>query len=141
MVKTESGARFHGTAGSFKQIESPYYICLYECRRTGDGAIDMRFGSQMYNTVYIMRLKTLLDLIVVTNIDLFKVIVFQLFKVMQIGRISGVCQTVSVDEPIMRILSDKQKQQIGADESGPAGNQYISFKVCYEYPQSFRFLV
>ena len=82
----------------------------------------------MDDTVYLILLHQFQHLVIVADICLDKYIVRLVLNVLQIRQVAGVGQFVQVDDAVFRILVHEQAYHVAADETGTAGNQYVTFE-------------
>lgn len=89
----------------------------------------MAFGCEVDDAVNIVFPHDVEHGIEVADVGFFKSVIGHVFDVFQILQIACIGQFVEVDNAIFRIFVDKQSDNMAADESGAAGDDYIAFEI------------
>ncbi len=84
-------------------------------RRKVDDAVDLLFLHEFE------------DALKVADVHLHKPVVGLVLDVLQISQVTGIGQFVQVDDPVLRVLVDKQPYYVAANETGAAGDYDGSF--------------
>ena len=87
----------------------------------------MALGSEMDDTVNLLVLHQLIESIEVADVHLDKLIIRFVLNVLEVGKVAGIRQLVEVDDAIVGILVHEEANNMRANESGSACNNYISF--------------
>jgi hypothetical protein len=109
-------------ARGFKQGVSADDIGLDEIRRPADGAIDMRFGSEMHHRIRLMFMEDTRYFRGIADIDLLETITGIVRHRGQGLQIPRVGQLVYIDDTASGIV-DELAYDSRADESGAAGDE------------------
>ena len=76
----------------------PEYICLYKYIRIFNASINMTLCSKMYYSVNLVLFKNLVNRICITDICLYKCVIFSVFYIFQVLKISCICQLIYIDD-------------------------------------------
>ena len=87
----------------------------------------MALGSEMDDTVNLLVLHQLIERVEVADVHLDKLIVWLVLDVLEVGKITCICQLVEVDDAIVGILVHEEANDMRADKACAASNNYISF--------------
>ena len=87
----------------------------------------MALGSEMDDTVYLLVLHKLIESIEVADVHLDKLVVWLVLDVLEVGKITCIRQLVEVDDFIIWIFVHEEANDMRANKSGSASNNYISF--------------
>ena len=85
----------------------------------------MAFGCQVNDTVYFFVLHQLVERFEVTDIHFHELVIRLVFDVLQIGKVTGVCQLVQTNDVIFWVLVYKQTYHVATDKSGTTCNDDI----------------
>src|SRR4030042_4080419 len=109
---------------SLKQPECACYICLQKCLRPKYGPIHMRLGSEVDDTVDLLRVKQPFKQGGIPYIPMYKPVSLTMFTRpdLKISGVSGIGQGIEVDDAPIRFHAKGMKDEIGAYESGAAGD-------------------
>ena len=97
-------------------------IGLQEDTRILDGPVHMALRREIDHDVRRLPLKQLVDQLPVADVPQHKPEVRVVHDPLQGGQVPGVGQLVQADNPIVRILLQHVKNEIGSDKSGAAGH-------------------
>ena len=87
----------------------------------------MALGSEMDDTVNLLVLHQLIESIEVADVHLDKLIIGLVLDVLEVGEVTSVCKFVQVDDVILRVFVHEEANDMRANKSGTACNNYISF--------------
>ena len=86
----------------------------------------MALGCEMDNAVDVVFTDYAAHLVEVGDVRLHESVVRLVLDVLEVGEVAGICQLVEVDDMIVGIFVYKEPHNVRADESGSAGNQYVT---------------
>ena len=112
-------------AGGFEEVESPQNVGGDEIARAGDGTIHMRLGREVHDVGDLMLLKNAEDSLPITKIDFFKDVFGVLVGTPKIREVARVSEAIQIDQAVDAFGLKQQVNEIGADETGTAGDQKI----------------
>ncbi len=109
----------------FRRLEkrkSSHYISLGKCKRILDASVYMAFGSKVDDARHMLVLHQLIHPVEVADISLDKFVVRFVFYVFQCCKIACIGKLVDVNYVVFRIFVDEKSYNVGADETGTAGD-------------------
>ena len=114
-----------GIQGRTHQLHGAHHVGLEEGVRMHDGAAVVRFGSEVDNDVDPVRLEGLERKVVVADVAAHEHVSLGLGRrhVGQVRQVGCVGQQVVVDDPVVRMVAQPIAHEVGADESGTAGDE------------------
>ena len=89
----------------------------------------MALSSKMDDAVHMLVLHQLQHTLKVANVHADKLVVGLVLDILQVGEVAGIGQLVEINDFILRILVDKEPDNMAADESGTAGDDDVSFHI------------
>lgn len=101
----------------------PYDIRLNEGGRSQNGAIHMALRSQVQDGIH--PLQELLDQRAIAYVPVHEGVPGVALHLHQIGKVPGVGEEIQVDDLHIRPLLEEEANQVGADKSGPPGDQKL----------------
>lgn len=112
--------------------------------RSDDRAIDVRFGSKMDDSIDVVIGTGDLKLFEVTDIALYKGVVWVVGNIFEVFEIASVSEFVIIDKVILGMVCEPIMNEIGTNKAGAAGNEDVHSKVfnLYEFsviPYGHRF--
>ena len=109
-----------GDLRCLEQAEGAHDVGLGEGERVFDTAVDVGLGGEVDNAVNMLVLHQFEDSVEVADIHPDKLVVGLILDILQVGEIAGVSQLVEIDDPVVRVLIDKQPDYMASDEAGPS---------------------
>ena len=105
--------------------QGAHHVGAGESEGVFDGAVNVALGGQMDDAGYLMFADDASHLLEVGNVGLDESVVGTVLDVLEVCEVAGIRQLVEVDDMVVGILVDKKSDNMGTDESGSAGDQYI----------------
>ena len=108
-----------------EEAEGAHHVGLRKGEGVFDGAVHMALGSEVDDAVDVLVLHQFVHAVEVTNVHADELVVRLIFDILEIGEVAGVGQLVEVDNPVLRVLVDKQPYHMASDESGTSGDDDV----------------
>ena len=112
---------------SIQENGSTYNICHDKGNRPVNRAINMRFSSEMDDTIWLEVIYCRLNQLGVGYIAFYKLVAFMASNRSKVIQVSGVGELIQVEDVVV-CLGDLLQDEVGADEARAAGDDY-SFQV------------
>jgi len=109
--------------GRLQQGEGAYDVGAGKGERVCDAAVHVAFGSQVYDSVYVVLAEDVLHGRMVTDICPNKGIVGLVFNVFKVIRIGCIGELVYIDDTVLRVVLDKTSDHVRSNESAATGDE------------------
>ena len=113
--------------GGLQKAQRTHHVGLGKGEGILDGAVHVGFRCKVDDAVHVLLLHKFQDTIEVADVHLHKAVVGLVLNVLEVGKVSRICEFVQVDDPVLRVFVHKQPDDVASDESGTAGYDDSSF--------------
>ena len=120
-----------GVLRRLQKRQGPHHIGLRERERILYAPVHMAFRRKVDDTVYIVPCKYPAYGIEIADVRLYESVIGSVFDILEIGKIAGVCQSVQIDDMVVRIPVHEKAYDMAPYEARSAGYQYVS--LCHVY--------
>ncbi len=86
----------------------------------------MAFGGEVDDAVYVVFCDYAAHFVEIGYIGLDETVVRTVFDVLEVCEVAGIGKFVKVDNVVVRIFVDKKPDHVRSDESGSAGDEYVT---------------
>lgn len=101
--------------------------CIHQDRRANDirlkkdrgvfnGSVYMALRREIYDCIWLLFFKKVVDSIAVTNIQLNKVEVWPIYYIFQCRKVSRISQFVQTDDPVFRVFGQHVENKVRSDK-------------------------
>ena len=111
-----------------EQAQSAHHIGPGKGERITDAPVHMRLGGKMDDSVHIFGSHQGTHQGKVAYVRLHELVVRAALHIPEIGKIAGIGQLVDIDDPVVGIFAYKKPDDVAADESGSARDDYVSLE-------------
>ena len=119
-------------------IEAPVCLCrvqhnlgaddvgIQKDLRVGDAAVHMTFRGEIDHGVNGIRIENPVDRGSVADVRVYKMVSGIVFNILEVLKITGIGQSIDIDDGILRVFFAHQVDKVASDKSGAAGYQHGS---------------
>ena len=108
---------------SLKEGQGTHHIGAGKGEGVLDGAVHVALRRQMYDAVNLLFAYQGQNAVKIADVGLDEAVVRLVLNIPEIGQIACVCQFIKIDYSIIRILFNKEPNDVTAYESGASGNE------------------
>src|SRR5574344_548177 len=110
--------------GCLKHGESAHYVSLCKGKWILNASVHLAFSSKMDNAIHLMVSNDFAHHLEIAGICFDESIIGPILDFFEIGQIPSIGQFVQIDNMVFRIFVNQINNQVTANETGTASNQY-----------------